>query len=85
MITSKDVRKEMEIAENAVKDLPPVGKIVVKLLCVILKVLLSIRTNTKLIMGKVEAKPIEARRETKVEKPVTVAKVDIKVKKEDVA
>ena len=73
MITSKDVRKEMEIAEKAGKGKPI--EVVIKLLCVILKVLLSIRTNTKLIMGKVDAKPIEARRDDKVDTKEEVKKV----------
>ena len=80
MITSKDVRKEMEIAENAVKDLAIGIKVIVKLLCVTLKVLLSVRTNTKLIMAKSGVKPIEARRDEKTTVKEDVAKVSPKDK-----
>lgn len=78
MITSRDVHKEVKIAEEAVKNLPPVGKVVVKLLTVIIKIILSIRGNTKLIMDKLEVKFIESKRTNfqEIKKETTTAKLD---------
>jgi hypothetical protein len=66
MITSRDVRKEMEIAEKKVKD-PKIGvreliAVLIKLVTVLLKVILSVRVNTKLLMVKMGVKPIVSKR-----------------------
>jgi len=66
MITSRDVRKEMEIAEKKAKD-PKLGVrelivVLIKLITVLLKVILSVRVNTKLLMLKMGVKPIISKR-----------------------
>jgi len=66
MITGKDVRYELE-ATGKVLDDPKATvedklKAIYKLLTVVLKVDLSIRTNTKLIMDATGAKPLPPRK-----------------------
>jgi PBP1b-binding outer membrane lipoprotein LpoB len=59
MITRDDVKFEMEKAEKFMEDCKDsFQKVVVKLLTVILKVAMNIRTNTTLIMDKLEIKKI---------------------------
>ena len=66
MITGKDVRYELE-ATGKVLDDPKATvedklKAIYKLLTVVLKVDLSIRTNTKILMEKTGAKPLPPRK-----------------------
>ena len=72
MITSKDVRYELEEAKKVIGSNATVDeklKSLYKLVVVAIKVALSIRTNTKQIMAKVGAEKIEPRKkeETKEE------------------
>ena len=72
MITSKDVRYELEEAKKVIDSNATVDekiKSLYKLVVVAIKVALSIRTNTKQIMAKVGAEKIEPRKkeETKEE------------------
>ena len=66
MITGKHVREEVDATGKVMAD--PKASVsekleaVYKLLTVVLKVDLSIRTNTKLIMEKTGAKPLPPRR-----------------------
>lgn len=74
MITGKDVRYELEATGKVIDD--PKATVteklsaVYKLLTVVLKVDLSIRSNTKLIMDATGAKPLppRTRKENKEEK-----------------
>ena len=88
MITSRDVKKEIEVAEKAVKELSIGFKIVVKLLTVVIKIGLAVRTNTVIIARKVGAKLIEPRKKeekkvqevgNKVNNPVIRPEQKIKV------
>lgn len=76
MITSRDVHKEVEIAEKGAEGLPQGVKIVVKLLTVIIKILLAVRTNTVLIARKTGAKLIEPKKREEVKKEITTANLD---------
>jgi len=72
MITSKDVRYELEEAKKVIGSNATVDeklKSLYKLVVVAIKVALSIRTNTKQIIAKVGAEKIEPRKkeETKEE------------------
>ena len=66
MITGKHVREEMEATQKIIDDPKVQGpdkiKAVYKLITVVLKVVLSVRTNTKLIMDKIGAKPLPPRK-----------------------
>lgn len=70
MITSKDVREEIRIAEEVIKKENPTTvemlKVIVKLITVAIKVGLSTRSNTKQIMSKVGAEKIEPRKREEV-------------------
>jgi hypothetical protein len=66
MITAKHVREEVDATGKVIAD--PKASVsdklsaVYKLLTVVLKVDMSIRTNTKLIMDKTGAKPLPPRK-----------------------
>ena len=66
MITSKDVREEIKIAEDVLKKdnrtTVEMLKVIIKLITVAIKVGLSTRTNSKLIMSKVGAEKLESRK-----------------------
>jgi len=66
MITGKHVREEVDsngkIVDDPKSTILDVAKAIYKILTVVLKVCLSIRTNTKLIMEKTGAKPLPPRK-----------------------
>ncbi len=66
MITGKDVRFELDATKKVIDDpkstISDIAKAIYKIATVILKVDLSIRTNTKLIMDKTGAKPLPPRK-----------------------
>ena len=72
MITGKHVREELDATGKVIAD--PKATVedklqaIYKLLTVVLKVDLSIRTNTKLIMDKTGAKPLPPRRRSEERK-----------------
>lgn len=72
MITSKDVRYELESTAKVIDDpkatMLDVAKAIYKIATVILKVDLSIRTNTKILMEKTGAKPLPPRRRSEEKK-----------------
>lgn len=74
MITGKHVRLELEETGKVIAD--PKATVteklsaVYKLLTVVLKVDMSIRTNTKLIMDKTGAKPLPPRRRSEKKEEV---------------
>ncbi len=72
MITAKHVREELEATKKVIDD--PKATVqdklgaIYKLITVVLKVDLSIRTNTKLIMDKTGAKPLVPRKKEQEKK-----------------
>ncbi len=66
MITGKDVRYELDETKKVIDDpkatVEDKLKAIYKLLTVVLKVDLSIRTNTKILMEKTGAKPLPPRK-----------------------
>ena len=84
MIRAEHVREEMRNGKKVIEDPKATVEdrvnVCFKLITVLLKVVLSVRTNTKLIMDKVDAKPLPPRtrkdaprEEAKTETPKTEA------------
>jgi len=66
MITSEDIKKEVDetgkLINDSKADVNSKFKALWKLITVVLKVVVNTRTNTSLIMTKVGAKPIEPKK-----------------------
>lgn len=72
MITAQDVREEIkkakEIVDNKEATVQEKLNSLLKLITVVLKMLLNIRTNQSMIMGKLEIEKIKPKQQEKSEK-----------------